>query len=160
MRRSFPGVTGVRLLVIGSLVMWGVGCVPQPEATLVDPGPLGGQFNGKPWKAASGVSARFTPDSNKVLSTLSNVQMQACHPEGFEQLTVEIPFKPGVYDLDLATTVHFVTPASKDDLEATEGEIIVHEVTETTIKGGLYAIYNGNPNYEVSGQFTIDRCPF
>jgi hypothetical protein len=142
------------------LVMWGVGCSSPPEATLVDPGLLAGQFNGRPWNAAIGTSARFTPDSNEIHSTLSEVSMEACHPEGTEQLVLDIPFKPGIYRLDLAHTVHFVTPASKDDLAATEGELIVHEVTETTIKAGLYAIYNANPKYEVSGQFTIHRCPF
>lgn len=157
MRRPFQAM--VRAAVCG-LVTWGVGCSAPPDATLIDPGPLSGKFNGKAWKAVSGTSERFTPDSNEILSTLSSEPMEACSPQGFARLVLEIPFKPGIYHLDLGHTVHFVTPASKDDLAATEGEIIVHEVTETTIKGGLYAIYNDNPNYEVSGQFTVDRCPF
>ena len=155
MRTSLPLIATVYALVTATL-----GCTPAPEETRIDEGPLSGTFNGKRWRVVSGTSERFTPDSNKILSTLSEVEQTTCEPKGFEKLVLAIPFKPGVYALDLALTVHFVSTNGNDDLAATEGELIVHEVSEETIKGGLYAIYNGNPNYEVSGQFTVDRCPF
>lgn len=148
-------IAGVSALVIGSL-----GCGPAPEESPIDDGPLTGTFNGTRWRFVSGTSERFTTDSNKILSTLSEAEQTACEAKGVERLVIAIPFKPGVYPLDLGMTVHFVTPQGNDDLAATEGKLIVHEVSDETIKAGLYAIYNGNPNYEVSGQFTVNRCPF
>ena len=148
--------------VLGFLLFACAGCSynPQQSQTQVDPGPLQGTYNGKPWKAGVGTSTRFSPNSNTIRSTLSEENLESCHAQGFEKLELEVPFKPGVYSLNLNQTVHFVFNNGEDDLEATDGELIVHEVNENTIKAGLYAIYNDNPNYEVSGQLMIDRCPF
>ena len=138
-----------------------VGCGPSPDqVTPISPGPLEGTYNGKPWRAGKGTSDRFSPNSNTIVSTLSEVDLELCHPEGLEKLVIEVPFKPGIYPLDLTQTVHFVFSNGLDDLAATDGELIVHEVNENVIKAGVYAIYNDNPNYEVSGQFVIERCPF
>lgn len=137
------------------------GCKPPDSGgTLVSPEPLQGTYNGKLWVAGTGTSKRFSPKSNTIVSTLSEVDLEACDPRGFETLEIEIPFKPGVYPLDLTRAVHFVYNNGVDDLAATDGEIIVHEVSDQIIRAGIYAIYNDNPNYEVSGQFIIARCPF
>ncbi|MFO0586402.1 MAG: hypothetical protein U0441_02620 [Polyangiaceae bacterium] len=155
--RGFPFT---KLLVLLPLATAGCTINGPSEHTLVDPGPLEGMYNGKEWRAGQGSSTRFSPNSNTIVCTLSEANLGGCDAHGFEKLVLEVPFKPGVYDLNLNQTVHFVFNNGVDDLEATDGELIVHEVTETTIKAGLYAIYNGNPNYEVSGQFVVARCPF
>lgn len=127
-----------------------------PTRTKVDPGTLSGKFNGTDWTFVSGGTSHFNDQGNKYLSYLRAVDVSQCDQEAQKEIKLEIPFKPGVYELGLTLTATF--KFDPDALEATTGELIVHEVTDTIIKGGLYTIYNDNPNYEVSGQFVVEIC--
>ena len=138
------------------------GCAQRPvETTPIEDDTLSGTFNGKPWRFAYGATEKVSPESNQILTYLGTGEPDLngeCEAHGSDTLTVEVPFKPGVYALGLDQKVTFVF--GTDSLEATEGQIIVHEVTEEVIRAGLYAIYNDNPNYEVSGQFVAKRCSY
>ncbi len=145
------------------LAMTGVACAPPDgtmETTPIQDDILAGKFNGKPWKFVAGATEQLSPESNQIITHLGTepVQSGECVAHGTERIDVEVPFKPGVYSLGLDQTVTFLF--GPDKLEATEGQIIVHEVSESVIRAGLYAIYNDNPNYEVSGQFAVKRCSF
>jgi len=130
------------------------------ETTPIQDDILQGQFNGKPWRFVEGATERISPESNQIITHLGTepVDDGECNANGKETIDVEVPFKPGVYSLGLDQTATFLF--GSDKLVATQGQIIVHEVSESVIRAGLYAIYNDNPNYEVSGQFAVKRCSF
>lgn len=156
-------MTKQALLSMGVVVLsvTAVACSPPGgETTPIQDDVLQGQFNGRPWKFVAGGTEQVSPESNQIITHLGTepVGDGQCAANGKETIDVEVPFKPGVYSLGLDQTVTFLFGADK--LVATQGQIIVHEVSEGVIQAGLYAIYNDNPNYEVSGQFAVKRCPF
>lgn len=58
--------------------------------------------------------------------------------------------------MSLSRNMTFVVGDS-DNLIATNGRIVVDEVTATTVKGGLVASYDGSN--EVNGRFEVTICP-
>jgi hypothetical protein len=146
-----------RWFLIASLAAIGAaGCAPEmPE---ISQKPLFGNFNGRYWGFVSGGTELFSPDANKYLSTLRDIEADACDVEsGDEALVVNIPYKPGKYRLEENNlTVTFRSDG--EEYVTSDGVIDVHEVTPAVIRAGIYAYYDGDPYFEVTGQFTVDIC--
>lgn len=121
---------------------------------------LQGQVGGQSWTLVAGDTSAFLSDDESFFASLYAEDFEAC---GFSQptgnsLILSIPTSPGDYELSLQRNMTFVvdSEAGPDNLIATEGLIVVDEVTPTTITGGVHARYDGSN--EIDGNFTVTIC--
>ena len=122
---------------------------------------LQGEVGGQPWTFVAGDTSAFLSDEETFFAALYAEDFEAC---GFSQpsgnsLIISIPTAPGDYELSLQRNMTFVveTGSGPDNLIATEGRIVVDEVTATTVTGGIHARYDGDN--EIDGTFTVEICP-
>ena len=125
----------------------------------IDDGPLAGQFDGKAWKFVSGDTNDFLSDESGYFATLYSTEVMACASStgGDSIVLVNVPKEVGSYDFGFSQNLTFAV--GSDNFVSTTGVIEVTAVTDTKVSAGLYAIFNEDPNFEISGQFEIDVCP-
>jgi hypothetical protein len=119
--------------------------------------PLAGKVAGQAWTLAMGHTSAFLSEGeDDFFATLYPTTFTACgfsEPSG-PHLIVAIPKTPGDYELNLGLNMTFY--ADNENLVATEGRIVVDEVTATRVTGGLHGIYDGDN--EVNGRFDVTIC--
>lgn len=142
--------------ILLSLAMIGCG-----ESFEISDQPLQGQVGGESWSFVKGDTNAFLSDEDGFFATLFAAEYEAC---GFSQSTgnsliLTIPTKVGDYDLNLQRNMTFVVDGGngRENLVATEGRIVIDEISATTITGGIYARFNGDN--EIDGAFTVEICP-
>jgi hypothetical protein len=119
--------------------------------------PLSGVIDGQAWNFVAGDTDSFLSGDDGFFASLYAEEFTACGFGGPEPplLLGRIPKEPGEYKLGLSMSMTFV-PSPGENLVATRGRLIVHEVTDTTVSAGLYARFDGDN--EVDGQFTLTVC--
>lgn len=144
--------------VFGALALFTAGCDGGPSYEIAD-GALSGKINSTDWTFVSGETNDFLSDEKGFFTTLYAEKIEAC---GFGAPTkdivlLDVPKVVGDYDLGLT---HNVTMAhDSDNKVAITGLLTVEEITDTEVKAGVYAIFNDDPDYEISGHFTATVCP-
>lgn len=137
-----------------------VGCGGGGSRYTIDDGPLTGLFNGTDWKFVSGDTTDSLSDENGFFATLHDTEITSCSGEaayGEAIVLVHIPKAVGTYDFDLDQSLTFVL--ERENVVSFTGVIEVESVTDTKVSAGLYATYNNDVNFEISGHFEVDVCP-
>ncbi len=137
-----------------------VGCGGDGSRYTIDDGPLAGLFNGTDWKFVSGDTNDSLSDENGYFATLHDTEITSCSGsagEGEAIVLVNIPKEVGTYDFDLDQGLTFVL--ERKEVVSFTGVIEVESVTDTKVSAGLHAVYNNDPNFEISGHFEVDICP-
>tara|TARA_R110002096_G_scaffold401386_6_gene598319 strand:+ start:59894 stop:60349 length:456 start_codon:yes stop_codon:yes gene_type:complete len=124
--------------------------------------PLQGQVGGASWSFVTGDTNAFLSDEDGYFATLFAADYETC---GFSQaagnsVILSIPTETGDYDLSLRRNMTFVVDDDDDgpqNLVATDGRIVVDEITATTITGGIHARFDGDN--EIDGMFSVSVCP-
>jgi hypothetical protein len=121
---------------------------------------LSGKVGGKAWSFATGQTNPDLSEGDSFWAALYASRFAACetstHDDSTGSILLSLPKKTGKHSLGLDLTVTFFSPPG-DNLAATRGSLEVTEITDTTIKGGLNATYDGDNS--VDGQFTVSICP-
>lgn len=125
--------------------------------------PLSGRVGGQAWTFVSGATDPFLSEGKPTLfTTLYAEALAGCN--GFPSSTlpevlIQLPREPGSYPLSLARNATFAVPSASgeiDNLVATKGELVIEEVTATTIKGGARIEFDSNNS--VNGTFQAAIC--
>ncbi len=122
-------------------------------------GSLSGVIDGQSYDFAGGETSAFLSDDEEFFATLYGEAYEACGydpPEG-SHLIVSIPTTPGEYEMGAMMNGTFVYDEGGSPMNEVSfsGVVVVDEVTETTVSGGLCMAVG---DHEVSGSFTIDIC--
>jgi len=143
-----------------SAIVLSVAALGCGESFEISDQPLQGQVGGESWSFLKGDTSVFLSDSDGYFARLYAEDFEAC---GFSQATgnrliLSIPTEIGDYDLGLQRNMTFVVEEEDGPLNliATEGRIIVDEITATTITGGIHARFDGDN--EIDGNFTVTIC--
>jgi hypothetical protein len=127
------------------------------EDVTVTEQPLSGMVGGQQWTFQKGDTNAFLSDADGFFASLYAEDFAAC---GFgapspPMLLISVPTEIGEYGFSLSRNMTFV-PSSGENLVATEGVIVVEEITADTIYGGLHGIFDGDN--EVDGTFALTIC--
>jgi hypothetical protein len=135
------------------------GCAADEGSAEISAEMMTGSVGGQTWAFKAGHTSAFLSEGEPdFFASLYPMTFTACgfsEPAG-NHLIVAIPKMPGDYELSLARNMTFVVGGNQN-LIATNGRIVVDEVTATTVKGGLVASYDGQN--EVNGRFEVTICP-
>ncbi len=120
--------------------------------------PLAGVIDGAAWTFAAGDTDAFLSDEEGYFASLYGEDFEAC---GFSSpeppfLLLSIPTEPGEYSFSLSGWNSTIVPAPGENLIVLTGGVIVDEITDTTISGGIYARFDGDN--ELDGNFTVTIC--
>ncbi len=138
-----------------------LGCGSDEPTYDIASGALAGKHNGKAWKFVAGQTNSFLSDEDGFFTELYDVEFETCgfgQPTADRKLLLNVPTAEGEYELGLKTNVTFAFGEGENNV-ATEGLLVVEKVTADSVDVGVYAIFNQDPNFEVSGQFTATICP-
>lgn len=136
---------------------------PAPNVEEIKTGVLDGVFNGNTWTFMSGrvKKDQFRP-GRFVLDLWESTEAEPCKiffPASQRNLITSIPNTTGSFPLGNETNVTFssYTPETgSENLVATQGMIVVDEITEDGIKGKLLARFDGSNI--VNGTFSLTMC--
>lgn len=145
----------ITAFVVG-VALASAGCGGDGGAYPIADTPLAGVVGGAPWSFAAGEISAFLSDDDDFFAELYASEYETCGfggPDG-DLLLVAVPTEVGDYEMSLARNMTFVV--GSDNLVATDGRIIVDEVTPTLVRARLYGRYD-DAN-EVSGTFELARC--
>lgn len=121
--------------------------------------PLAGTVGGQPWTFVAGHTSAFLSDGEP--DFFAELYAEAFAPCAFStppgnHLIVAVPKSPGDYDFSTSLNMTFVVGDS-ENLVTFDGRIVVDEVTDTLVRGGLAGDFDGDN--DVSGQFELTICP-
>jgi hypothetical protein len=147
------------VLVVSMMAL--VGCAADDDASSkeISAEMLAGKVGGTAWTFTAGHTSAFLSEGEPdFFASLYPTAFTACgfSEPGGNHLIVAIPKMPGEYEMSLSRNMTFVVGES-NNLIATNGRIVVDEVTATSVKGGLVATYDGSN--EVNGRFEVTICP-
>jgi hypothetical protein len=137
---------------------------PQsPNIEEIKTGVLDGVFNGNAWTFMSGrvKKDQFRP-GRFVLDLWESTEAEPCKiffPTSQRNLITSIPDTAGSFELGNETNVTFSSYSSangSENLVATEGMIVIDEVTADSVKGKLLARFDGSNI--VNGSFSLTMC--
>ena len=126
---------------------------------------LAGKVGGQPWSLVSGETDAFlSMNQPQFFTTMYTETVTPCTGAGFavasNQIILNIPMTPGDYALSLNMSATFVVNPQDamhiQNLIATQGRIVVDQITATTVTGGAHIQYDANNT--VDGQFTATIC--
>ncbi|HEX3759547.1 MAG TPA: hypothetical protein VHW23_12610 [Kofleriaceae bacterium] len=148
-----------RLLVLALAL---AGCSSSSDSDTVSGAadtPLSGKVGSQSWTFQIGATDPFLSQGDgdfvAALYATSYTPCSGSEPTG-PHLFVAVPKQPGTYPLSPMRNVTFVT-ADDDNLISLDGEVEVHEVTATTVTGGLRT--RRDDGNDVNGQFQLTVCP-
>lgn len=152
-------------LFLAVILAWGCGD-DDPSWTIEDQ-PLQGSINGQSWTYSSGrAGAGFEDDefSIDIYTGASDACAGFGDPNDADdrKILASIPNTPGEYDLGWGEDSHTITffysteehPAM--NVIATQGKLVIDEITDETVSGGLAAHYD--PENNANGRFELTRC--
>src|SRR5688572_32222448 len=123
-----------RLIGAALLAVLGIGC--SGSSVEVSDQPLAGTVGGQPWTFVAGETDAFLSEGEDDFFALFYAEAYtACSfgAPGGDHLIISVPKEPGEYGFSLNLNMTFVVGDS--NLVATEGTVIVDEVTATTVSG-------------------------
>lgn len=141
------------------------GCGSEGSDYTIADGPLSGKHNGQSWTLGAAYTDGQLSTPDKFFTNFYLTDPGGCDAfggSGDGSLLMRLPTTPGEYEFGLSLNMTFAFQDQNGDFQnfaATTGKLEITEVTDTMVKGGLYAIYNNDPNFEVSGQFQATVCP-
>lgn len=124
-------------------------------------------MEGEPWAALEASVRRDTPGAAEGVLTVSLFaqDVEECafgHDTETSQVIFSIPAEVGEYplqfdfsDLENARVVNF-SPRGGENIIASDGVIVVEEVTDTEVTIGVLAMTDSN---EINGRITATICP-
>lgn len=149
------------------MVLLALGCSSDGdgggESFEIGSGPLGGKIGGESFTFIAGETDSFLSDDEQFFASLyADPITTACQlgPSSTKHhLLLNIPTKPGDYELGLSLTATFVleTNSGSENLGATRGRLVVDEVTADSIRGKAHVVFDAAN--EVDGVFQVARCP-
>ena len=124
--------------------------------------PLSGLVGGESWTVALAEADAFLsegePDFWVDAYSTARAACQSRSPGG-PHLILDLPKQPGAYRLSLRRNATFViegADATFENLIATEGRLVVDEVTDSVIRGGAYVRFDAQNS--VNGRFEASIC--
>jgi hypothetical protein len=151
-----PGKSpAMRNIIVGIALLAGA-CGGGEGEAIVDT-PLSGTVGGQAWTFVAGDTDAFLSEGESEF--FASLYAATFTPCGFDTptgdfLIVSVPKEVGEYDFSLSLNMTFAV--GSDNLVATDGRIIVDEVTATTVRGGLVGDFDGDNH--VNGQFELTIC--
>jgi hypothetical protein len=122
--------------------------------------PMSGVIGGVPWSFGSAETNTLSSSDQFVVSAFAEV-VAPCTGAGNDVrsnlLFLNVPSETGNYLLGGGLSVTFFVQSTGDNFVATNGRIVVSQVTDTMLSGGGHFFYNGDN--EVNGQFQAQICP-
>jgi hypothetical protein len=149
-------------VVVGSAL---VGCssdsgsAPAGGYSVTDQ-PMQGKLDGVAWNLATAqTNAMMSQNKDTFWTDFYGEAVPACGsaPPKAARLIVQLPKAAGEYPLSMQRNITFVVNGS-DNYIATEGLLVVKEVTDTTVSGGLHAVYGDGSKFVVDGNFSASIC--
>jgi hypothetical protein len=125
--------------------------------------PLAGVIAGQAWTLGTAETNAFlSADSGEFWVDLYAQSFAACTgaaPFDGNHLIASIPKAAGDYSLSLSLNATFVVEgaAQTENLVAIRGRIIVDEVTDALVRGGVHIEYDAS--HRVNGRFEASICP-
>jgi hypothetical protein len=117
--------------------------------------PVTGVVGGAPWTFLWGATDAYLSEGEDDFFAELSSEAGTCRGSSFgDGLLLSVPRQLGDYPLSLARNVTFVV--GDDNLIATEGHIVVEDVTGTFLRGGIHVRYDDDN--EVNGRFTLTVC--
>src|SRR5262249_50743538 len=144
-----------RVWCLGLLLL--VGCGSDVSVSMP---PLSGKIGGNPWTFGVGETNSFLSMADSLFVNLYSGSFASCAsaaPVGADSVIMQMPTKPGSYDLSLQLNATLYVGSTSSNYVATSGKLRIDSVTATTISGGLNASYNGAN--AVDGMFQAAICP-
>lgn len=152
----------MRGFLVGLLSLGLLACGGDDEDVSVADQPLQGQINGQAWTIGSATTNDFLSDEETIWVDAHLAPDVACNGfpggSGESGLIINVPREVGTYTLGLSlnmTFVYKVDGESNNDV-ATNGVIIVEEITDTQITASLRATFDGDNTVE--GRFVAELC--
>jgi hypothetical protein len=158
----FAGLFGVSV-VLPLLTACGPEEKEEKKYTIAD-APLSGKINGEDFNFTFGLTTPFLSDDEGLFSELHGIAVpdepvcEASITEPESYILVTLPREQGEHEMSLRQNGTF-TFGDAENYIVTDGLIRIDEVTETEVTGGLYMIYEGDADFEVSGEFSATICP-
>lgn len=121
-------------------------------------GTLTGKVGGASWTFAGAKTDAFLSDDQTFWVDVYAQAVSGCNGAGSgNKLILNVPKQVGTRQLSLQLNATFVIEgAETQNLIATQGAIRVDEVNDTTLRGGVTMIYDGDNS--VSGDFEAAIC--
>ena len=142
--------------------------IDDPAPLIIADTPLDGMVAEQPWTFVGGTSdPLLTTLGKETLILCSQALSEPCAPcEGEHQVRIVVTPEADTYSVEQGTlSVRFVSQLvegsvmTSTQVTASAGELIVSEVTDNILRGGIAARYAQEVGYDVTGQFEITRCP-
>jgi hypothetical protein len=147
------------ILCLGLAALAG-GCGSSGGSTAISSQPLSGKIGGQPWTFATGETDSFLTTATQYTAHAYAETFTACTGTASvtaNQVILNFPNAVGSYALSLNLNQTFVVAAGNDNLVATSGEIVISDITATTITGGASFAFDADNS--VNGQFEATICP-
>jgi hypothetical protein len=159
---SRPGrpVTLVDLLAVAALALGLAGACGAGTLSIATT-PMAGRIGGQDWTLGTAESVAFLSKDDLFFIHGYAETFAPCTGAGdliiSNQLILNLPKTAGDYALSLDLSETFSVPSTNHSYIATQGRIIVDEVTATTVRGGGHFQFDGDN--VVDGQFVAQICP-
>jgi hypothetical protein len=127
----------------------------------ISDGPMSGRIGGVPWSFGSAETNDFLSSSDQFFVDAYAEVVAPCTGAGSQvrsnRLILNVPRETGSYLLGAGLNDTFFVQDTSANYVATQGRIVVSQVTGTMLSGGAHIIFDGNN--EVDGQFQAQICP-
>lgn len=151
----------MRGLLVGLVSLSVLACGGDDEDVSVADQPLQGQINGQAWTIGSATTNDFLSDEETIWVDAHLAPDVACTGfpvSGERGLIINVPREVGTYMFDLSLNMTFVykVDGESNNNVATDGVIIVEEITDTQITASLRGTFDGDNTVE--GRFVAELC--
>jgi hypothetical protein len=151
----------VRTILLAACL--GSGCSIGPIE--VSSAPMAGVIGGVAWSFGTAETNAFlsmaASTSDQFFATAYQEALAPCTGAGDQvlsnRLLMKIPKETGDYLLGDGLNETFYVQSTANNYVATQGRIIITQVTDTMLSGRAHFLYDGNN--EVDGQFQATICP-
>jgi len=146
---------GLAAGLAGGLV---AGCTGPIE---ISDAPMSGRIGGVPWSLGSAETNDFLSSSDQFFIDAYAEVVAPCTGAGNQvrsnRLILNVPRETGNYLLGSGLNETFFVQDTGSNYIATQGRIVVSQVTDTLLSGGGHFFFNGDN--VVDGQFQAQICP-
>ncbi len=153
---SQPGVAAVLVVVLAT----GAAGACGTSAVEISKVPMSGKIGGEPWTLGTAETLAFLSMDARFFINAYAETFAPCTGAGSSvtgnYLILNVPKAPGDYALSLSLNETFFVQSNNHNNVATQGRLVVDEVTATTVSGGGHFQFDSD-NY-VDGQFVAQIC--
>jgi hypothetical protein len=152
---------GWRIALVGLGLALAGGCGSGGgSSTTISNLTLSGKFGGQPWTFVTGATNSLQSTADRYWVDAYSESFTPCTGSASlnaDDLILTLPTAVGSYPLSLDLNQTFYVASTGDNFVATRGEIVITEISATTITGGANITYDANNT--VDGQFQMTICP-